>query len=54
MSLVCFTNSEQIVLERYFSTEGEGIELVLPKSGDLQEQLRRGPPKDVDLFSEDD
>lgn len=44
----------QMVLERYFSMSGEGIELVLPKNLDLQERLRRGPPKDVDYFSEDD
>ncbi|KAL6125932.1 hypothetical protein ACLB2K_073983 [Fragaria x ananassa] len=43
-----------MVLERYFSMSGEGIELVLPKNLDLQERLRRGPPKDVDYFSEDD
>ncbi|XP_050387129.1 uncharacterized protein LOC126803365 [Argentina anserina] len=43
-----------MVLERYFSMSGEGTELVLPKNLDLQEKLRRGPPKDVDYFSEDD
>ncbi|PRQ57504.1 hypothetical protein RchiOBHm_Chr1g0349061 [Rosa chinensis] len=42
-----------MVLERYFSMSGEGTELVLPKNLDLQDRLRRGPPKDVDYFSED-
>ncbi|KAJ7962101.1 Holliday junction resolvase-like protein [Quillaja saponaria] len=39
-----------MVLERYFSTTGQGLELVLPKNLDLQENLRRGPPKDIDFF----
>ena len=42
-----------MVLERYFSMSGEGVELVLPKNVDLQERLRRGPAKDIDLFPED-
>ncbi|KAL5571605.1 hypothetical protein UlMin_021202 [Ulmus minor] len=42
-----------MVLERYFSLSGEGTELVLPKSMDLQEKLRRGPAKDIDFFSEE-
>lgn len=43
----------QMVLERYFSMAGQGAELVLPKQLQLQEKLRRGPPKDADFFSED-
>lgn len=42
-----------MVLERYFSLSGHGIELVLPKQLELQEKLRRGPPRDVDFFPED-
>ncbi|KAG6780023.1 hypothetical protein POTOM_016430 [Populus tomentosa] len=41
-----------MVLERYFSTFGEGTELVLPKQSDLQEKLRRGPPADIDFYPE--
>ncbi|XP_031384052.1 uncharacterized protein LOC116197915 isoform X4 [Punica granatum] len=41
-----------MVLERYFSLSGEAAELVLPKDSDLQERLRRGPPRDIDFFSE--
>lgn len=40
-----------MVLERYFSLSGEEAELVLPKSLDLQEKLRRAPSEDSD-FSE--
>ncbi|KAI3764750.1 hypothetical protein L2E82_14764 [Cichorium intybus] len=39
-----------MVLERYFSESGEGVELVLPKQLELQEKLRKGPPDDVDFF----
>ncbi|KAJ4826893.1 hypothetical protein Tsubulata_044192 [Turnera subulata] len=39
-----------MVLERYFSSSGESTELVLPKELDLQDKLRKGPPKDVDLY----
>ncbi|KAB2595401.1 hypothetical protein D8674_030851 [Pyrus ussuriensis x Pyrus communis] len=42
-----------MVLERYFSMSGEGTELVLPRNLDLQDKLRRGPPKDTDFFDED-
>ncbi|RVW15244.1 hypothetical protein CK203_081962 [Vitis vinifera] len=42
-----------MVLERYFSMAGQGTELVLPKQLELQEKLRRGPPKDADFFPED-
>ncbi|XP_059461957.1 uncharacterized protein LOC132190947 [Corylus avellana] len=42
-----------MVLERYFSMAGHGTELVLPKNLDLQEKLKRGPPKDVDFFAEE-
>ncbi|XP_010259874.1 PREDICTED: uncharacterized protein LOC104599161 [Nelumbo nucifera] len=42
-----------MVLERYFSMSGHGTELVLPKQLDLQEKLRKGPPKDEDFFPED-
>lgn len=42
-----------MVLERYFSMSGEGTELVLPRNPDLQDKLRRGPPKDTDFFDED-
>ncbi|KAH8509995.1 hypothetical protein H0E87_007778 [Populus deltoides] len=41
-----------MVLERYFSTFGEGTELVLPKQSDLQEKLQRGPPADIDFYPE--
>ncbi|XP_027336350.1 uncharacterized protein LOC113850154 [Abrus precatorius] len=43
-----------MVLERYFSTSGQGTELVLPKNQELQAKLQRGPPKDVDFFSDED
>ncbi|CAB4300028.1 unnamed protein product [Prunus armeniaca] len=42
-----------MVLERYFSMSGEGTELVVPKNLDLQDKLRRGPPKDTDFYPED-
>lgn len=42
----------QMVLERYFSTSGEGTELVLPKQLDLQAKLQKGPPKDIDFYPE--
>ncbi|KAK1424946.1 hypothetical protein QVD17_20287 [Tagetes erecta] len=35
-----------MVLERYFSEDGKGTEMVLPKQLDLQEKLRKGPPSD--------
>ncbi|KAK6120569.1 hypothetical protein DH2020_045700 [Rehmannia glutinosa] len=41
------------VLERYFSYSGKGIELVVPKQVELQNKLRKGPPKDVDFFPEE-
>ncbi|CAJ1948356.1 unnamed protein product [Sphenostylis stenocarpa] len=43
-----------MVLERYFSTSGQSTELVLPKNLELQAKLQRGPPKDVDFFSDED
>ncbi|XP_020239728.1 uncharacterized protein LOC109818616 isoform X1 [Cajanus cajan] len=43
-----------MVLEKYFSSSGQGIELVLPKNLELQAKLQRGPPKDGDLFSDED
>ena len=43
----------QMVLERYFSISGQCIELVLPKNLDLQEKLQRGPPRDIDFFSDE-
>ncbi|KAK7349688.1 hypothetical protein VNO77_07260 [Canavalia gladiata] len=43
-----------MVLERYFSTSGQDTELVLPRNLELQAKLRRGPPKDVDFFSDED
>ncbi|KAI4356729.1 hypothetical protein L6164_000724 [Bauhinia variegata] len=42
-----------MVLERYFSMLGQGTELVLPKNLDLQEKLKRGPPRDIDFFSDE-
>ncbi|KAI3841432.1 hypothetical protein MKW92_010763 [Papaver armeniacum] len=42
-----------MVLQRYFSSSGERTELVLPKQLELQEKLRRGPPKDLDFFPEE-
>ncbi|KAK3039483.1 hypothetical protein RJ639_028065 [Escallonia herrerae] len=41
-----------VVLERYFSLSGQGIELVLPKQLELQEKLLKGPPQDEDFYSE--
>ncbi|KAK3008443.1 hypothetical protein RJ639_014441 [Escallonia herrerae] len=41
-----------VVLERYFSLSGQGIELVLPKQLELQEKLLKGPPEDDDFYSE--
>ncbi|KAK2974983.1 hypothetical protein RJ640_012849 [Escallonia rubra] len=41
-----------VVLERYFSLSGQGIELVLPKQLELQEKLLKGPPEDEDFYSE--
>ncbi|WCJ28570.1 Polynucleotidyl transferase ribonuclease H-like superfamily protein [Euphorbia peplus] len=38
-----------MVLERYFATSGEGVELVIPKQLDLQDKLRKGPPQDIDF-----
>ncbi|CAL5211137.1 unnamed protein product [Lathyrus oleraceus] len=43
-----------MLLERYFSTSGEKTELVLPKNLELQEKLRKGPPKDDDFYSDED
>ncbi|OIW00909.1 hypothetical protein TanjilG_06289 [Lupinus angustifolius] len=43
-----------MVLERYFSTSGRDTELVLPKSSELQGKLRKGPPKDLDFYSDED
>ncbi|XP_047943605.1 putative pre-16S rRNA nuclease isoform X2 [Salvia hispanica] len=40
-----------MVLERYFSEEGKGIEAVVPKQLELQNKLREGPPKDLDFYS---
>jgi putative Holliday junction resolvase len=42
-----------LVLERYFSLAGQESELVPPKNLDLQKKLQRGPPKDIDFFSEE-
>ncbi|KAI9180563.1 hypothetical protein LWI28_006072 [Acer negundo] len=42
-----------IVLERYFSMSGQGIEIVLPKQMDLQEKLRKGGARDIDFFPEE-
>ncbi|XP_065855521.1 uncharacterized protein [Euphorbia lathyris] len=39
-----------MVLERYFGTSGEGVELVLPKQLHLQDLLRKGPPQDIDFL----
>ncbi|KAK7260116.1 hypothetical protein RIF29_25891 [Crotalaria pallida] len=43
-----------MVLERYFSTSGQDTELVLPRSSELQGKLQRGPPKDLDFYSDED
>lgn len=37
-----------MLLERYFSSSGEGTELVWPKQSELQEKIRKGPPEDAD------
>ncbi|GFY90327.1 polynucleotidyl transferase, ribonuclease H-like superfamily protein [Actinidia rufa] len=42
-----------MVLERYFSLSGQGIELVLPKQLELQEKLRVGPPRDMDFLADE-
>ncbi|XP_048231134.1 uncharacterized protein LOC8279618 isoform X2 [Ricinus communis] len=42
----------QMVLERYYAASGEGTELVIPKQLDLQDKLRKGPPKDIDFYPE--
>ncbi|CAK9159394.1 unnamed protein product [Ilex paraguariensis] len=42
-----------MVLERYFSFTGHGIELVLPKQLELQNKLRKGPTRDADFFPEE-
>ncbi|KAF8412422.1 hypothetical protein HHK36_000386 [Tetracentron sinense] len=42
-----------MVLVRYYSMSGHGTELVIPKQSELQEKLRRGPPKDLDFFPEE-
>ncbi|KAL1554835.1 putative pre-16S rRNA nuclease isoform X1 [Salvia divinorum] len=39
------------VLERYYSEEGKGIEVVVPKQLELRNKLREGPPKDIDFYS---
>uniref|UniRef100_A0A7N0V0F0 YqgF/RNase H-like domain-containing protein n=1 Tax=Kalanchoe fedtschenkoi TaxID=63787 RepID=A0A7N0V0F0_KALFE len=39
-----------MILERYYSLSGKEVELVLPKSLELQEKLRRGPPEDIDFI----
>ncbi|KAL4178754.1 hypothetical protein AMTRI_Chr13g116690 [Amborella trichopoda] len=43
-----------MVLHRYFASSGCEAELVLPKSLELQEKLRRGPPKDLDFLGDDE
>ncbi|XP_073146170.1 uncharacterized protein [Henckelia pumila] len=42
-----------VVLERYFSDSGYGIELVVPKQVELQNKLLKGPLKDSDFFPEE-
>ncbi|CAI0375147.1 unnamed protein product, partial [Linum tenue] len=42
-----------MVLERYFSRSGSGTELVVPKQLDLQDKLRKGPPKDIDYYPDE-
>ncbi|WJX49403.1 hypothetical protein P8452_35842 [Trifolium repens] len=61
MGLSKFTRQKKLdayaatmVLERYFSTSGQKAELVVPKNLELQGKLRKGPPKDEDLFSDED
>ncbi|CAF2115741.1 unnamed protein product, partial [Brassica napus] len=39
-----------ILLERYFSTQGLGAEIILPKSLDLQEKIKNSAPKDPDFL----
>ncbi|KFK43489.1 hypothetical protein AALP_AA1G131700 [Arabis alpina] len=38
-----------ILLERYFSTQGLGIEIILPKSLELQEKIKNGAVLDPDF-----
>ncbi|XP_057774297.1 uncharacterized protein LOC130993435 [Salvia miltiorrhiza] len=38
------------ILERYFCESGKGIELVVPKQLHLQNNLWKGPPKDIDFY----
>lgn len=40
-----------MLLERYYSTAGEGTELLWPKQLELQEKIRQGPEEDADFFS---
>jgi putative Holliday junction resolvase len=42
----------QILLERYFSTQGLGIEIILPKSLELQAKIKNGAPVDPDFNPE--
>lgn len=39
----------QILLERYFSTQGLGTEIILPKSLQLQEKIKNGACVDPDF-----
>ncbi|KAL0732719.1 hypothetical protein Bca4012_008928 [Brassica carinata] len=39
-----------ILLERYFSTQGLGTEIILPKSVDLQEKIKNTAPEDPDFL----
>ncbi|ESQ35607.1 hypothetical protein EUTSA_v10008640mg [Eutrema salsugineum] len=41
-----------ILLERYFSTQGLGTEIILPKSLDLQEKIKKGALVDPDFLPE--
>lgn len=38
-----------MVLERYFSASGEGIELVIPKQLELQNKLRKASSMEMNL-----
>ncbi|KAL1199063.1 hypothetical protein V5N11_028399 [Cardamine amara subsp. amara] len=41
-----------ILLERYFSTQGLGTEIILPKSLELQEKIKNGARVDPDFDPE--
>ncbi|KMZ72829.1 Holliday junction resolvase [Zostera marina] len=45
--------SAMMVLERYFSSNGDGAQLVLPKQPELQQKLQKKILRDEDILEED-